>query len=123
MPATQCETPAYGCSCEWLLLFVSLESAPQPDNVEGKHPVFNPALRILDANLNRAREGLRVLEDYARFILNDDSISAHLKRIRHDLAACAPQLASEAILHRDTPGDVGTENKTSAEAHRADLAH
>src|SRR5436190_2119069 len=34
-----------------------------------------PLLRLLDANANRAREALRVLEDYARFVLDDPSIS------------------------------------------------
>ena len=43
-------------------------------------------LRILDANFNRAREALRVVEDYARFHLNDDSLSGELKQLRHDLA-------------------------------------
>ena len=42
-----------------------------------------PTLRILDANANRAREALRVLEDYARFVLNDPTLSADLKSIRH----------------------------------------
>ena len=35
-------------------------------------PVNGPLLRLLDANANRAREALRVTEDYARFVLNDD---------------------------------------------------
>jgi len=48
-------------------------------------------LRLLDANANRAREALRVLEDYARFVLNDPALSADLKSIRHTLAeATAP---------------------------------
>ena len=40
-----------------------------------------PILRLLDANANRAREALRVLEDYARFVLNDDGICETLKVI------------------------------------------
>ncbi|HEX4794020.1 MAG TPA: thiamine phosphate synthase [Humisphaera sp.] len=80
-------------------------------------------LRLLDANANRAREALRVLEDYARFMLDDNALSAALKGVRHGLAnALAPMLA-EAIVHRDTPGDVGTSNKTGAELARADLPH
>ncbi|MFN9975138.1 MAG: hypothetical protein ACK58T_35130, partial [Phycisphaerae bacterium] len=43
--------------------------------------------RILDAALNRAREGLRVLEDHARFISDDRSLSGSLKAIRHLLVA------------------------------------
>ena len=42
-------------------------------------------LRIIDANLNRAAEGLRVLEDIARLGLNDASLSERLKTLRHEL--------------------------------------
>jgi thiamine-phosphate pyrophosphorylase len=79
-------------------------------------------LRLLDANANRAREALRVLEDYARFVLDDAGLSADLKVIRHELATTLKSLLSDAILYRDTDGDVGTTNKTEAELHRADLA-
>ena len=79
-------------------------------------------LRLLDANANRAREGLRVTEDFARFVLDDRELSAALKAIRHELAAILGPLLGEAILHRDTPGDVGTANKTQAEQQREDVA-
>lgn len=79
-------------------------------------------LRLLDANANRAREGLRVLEDYARFMLNDDELSARLKGLRHELRAALAAWLDEAILRRDTPGDVGTDNKTDAELRRTDVA-
>ncbi len=75
--------------------------------------------RLLDANANRAREALRVMEDAARFLLNDRTLSAELKTLRHDLAdalAFLPDLAA----HRDTPGDVGTTITTEAEARRDD---
>ncbi|MBM3172271.1 MAG: thiamine phosphate synthase, partial [Chloroflexi bacterium] len=42
-------------------------------------------LRIIDANCNRIGEGLRFLEDIARFILNDAQLSHRLKVTRHDL--------------------------------------
>ena len=81
---------------------------------------MDPAvLRLLDANANRAREALRVMEDYARFILDDGPTSAALKRIRHELSALVP---AEAIYSRDTPGDVGTRNKTASELVREDTA-
>lgn len=80
-------------------------------------------LRLLDANLNRAREALRVVEDYARFILNDDDLSAALKQVRHDLAGATAAFGAEAILHRDTSGDVGTVIKSEGELQRQDLAH
>jgi len=80
-------------------------------------------LRILDANFNRAREALRVVEDYARFVLNDDGICGALKQLRHDLTAATAGVVGEAILHRDTPGDVGTATKTAEEQSREDLNH
>src|SRR3954466_6150090 len=77
--------------------------------------------RILDANFNRAREALRVLEDYARFALDDDALCTELKRVRHTFAEITAPLAADAIAWRDTPGDVGTDNKTPAELRREDL--
>lgn len=82
-----------------------------------------PVLRILDANANRAREALRVIEDYARFALDDDALCGSLKSLRHDFASAAAGFAADAILHRDTPGDVGTRTKTAAEQTRDDVAH
>jgi thiamine-phosphate pyrophosphorylase len=80
-------------------------------------------LRILDANCNRAREALRVLEDVARFALDDPLLQRSLKAARHDLAAATAAFLSDAIACRDTAGDVGTAASTPAERHRADLAH
>jgi thiamine-phosphate pyrophosphorylase len=80
-------------------------------------------LRILDANANRAREAMRVLEDYARFALDDQPLCAALKQLRHELAGATANLLAEAILQRDTPGDVGTAAKTQAELRREDLNH
>jgi len=48
--------------------------------------VSNQLLRMIDANLNRSSEGLRVLEDVARFLLNDAGLSQRLRTLRHDLA-------------------------------------
>ncbi len=79
------------------------------------------ALRILDANANRAREALRVMEDAARFLLNDAALAGDLKRLRHDLAgvlATMPPLEP----HRDTPHDVGTTLSTPAEHTRTSAA-
>src|SRR5262245_37392909 len=85
---------------------------------------MNPSvLRLLDANANRAREAMRVVEDYARFVLNDESICARLKELRHDFADATQSLVSDAILHRDTPGDVGKVIKTTNELAREDVAH
>jgi len=79
-------------------------------------------LRLLDANANRAREALRVWEDYARFILDDQEISAAAKSLRHQLSGLLEDVTAEAIGQRDTPGDVGRENKTSREMSRSGMA-
>jgi thiamine-phosphate pyrophosphorylase len=79
-------------------------------------------LRIIDANANRAREALRVMEDYARFILNDDELCSSLKQARHDFASAIGPVLHDAILHRDTPGDVGTQVKTDQELVRDDAS-
>ena len=89
---------------------------PMADGMNG------PILRLLDANSNRAREALRVLEDYARFVLDDAVVSNDLKVLRHDLTDISRTWTADAILWRDTPGDVGTSNKTAGELQRQDLA-
>jgi thiamine-phosphate pyrophosphorylase len=66
-------------------------------------------LRILDANFNRAREALRVLEDQARFELEDARLSAELKALRHDLDALSRPLAARLLAARDSR-DVGRDS-------------
>ena len=78
--------------------------------------------RILDANANRAREALRVMEEAARFILEDPALASDLKTLRHELANTLQNLP-DLSLHRDTPGDVGTSLHTASENTRHSLAH
>ncbi len=54
--------------------------------------------RILDAAANRAREGLRVIEDYARFALDDKFFTEQLKQIRHDLAQATQMFPASSLL-------------------------
>src|SRR5262249_19719989 len=62
--------------------------------------------RILDASANRAREGLRVVEDYVRFVLDDPFLTRRLKDVRHRLAELLNALDSDLLLgSRDTRGD------------------
>ena len=77
--------------------------------------------RILDANANRAREALRVMEDAARFILDDATLARQLKQLRHDLAEALSKLGP-LDTWRNTPGDVGTSITTKSEMTRADVA-
>ena len=78
-------------------------------------------LRLFDANCNRAREALRVLEDIARFVLDDPTLQSRLKQLRHDLASATAAVANIALVHRDTANDVGTAVSTPSEKARADL--
>lgn len=75
--------------------------------------------RILDASANRAREGLRVIEDYVRFVLDDPGLTRRLKEIRHRLAQAERGLDEQLLLgSRDTHGDVGTHIMTPSEQIR-----
>jgi thiamine-phosphate pyrophosphorylase len=81
-----------------------------------------PLLRILDASLNRAGEGLRVVEDFVRFVLDDPFLTSELKTIRHDLTTASAAISSpDRHASRDTLRDVGTEIATSSEQNRVDL--
>jgi thiamine-phosphate pyrophosphorylase len=62
---------------------------------------------MIDANLNRSSEGLRVLEDVARFVLNDAELSQGLRSLRHDLAREVKSLNVRFLSNRDSEYDVG----------------
>jgi thiamine-phosphate pyrophosphorylase len=69
-------------------------------------------LRIIDANCNRIGEGLRFLEEVARFILNDASLSKELKTIRHNVVKSINKLGIKLISERDSESDVGARAKS-----------
>lgn len=80
------------------------------------------ALRVIDANANRAREAARVMEEAARFVVGDGALSRACKEVRHGVRGAVEALPVDAlrlIAHRDTPGDVGTGIGTAAEGERA----
>jgi len=79
-------------------------------------------LRIIDANLNRAAEGLRVLEDIARLGLNDATLSERLKTLRHELVHTSPVLQEGLISARAAEADVGRDTQVAAGSERRDLA-
>ncbi|MDY3551111.1 thiamine phosphate synthase [Gemmata sp. JC717] len=82
------------------------------------------AARVLDASLNRAREAARVLEDYARFVLDDRFLTQEVKELRHGLAAAAQKLPPRVLLaSRETLRDVGTTATAASEYERASPAH
>jgi hypothetical protein len=64
-------------------------------------------LRVLDANLNRAREGLRVLEDTARFVWEDKKLFAELRELRHALDLATRSAYPKLVLARGSAEDMG----------------
>ncbi len=107
------------------------------------------SLRIIDANLNRAREALRVMEEYARLGLDDAGLSSSIKETRHALAAAVGEMedglwgdatgklaqaspnggfhsacgSGGLIRSRDIVGDVGCDVATATEYEREDALH
>ena len=63
--------------------------------------------RLIDANLNRAREGLRVVEDTARFIWSDAAAYRRLRRIRHELHDLTKGAYRALVAARDSAADSG----------------
>ena len=72
----------------------------------------NSIYRIIDANLNRVKEGLRVCEEIARFILNNRKLAASFKNIRHQIDSIAKKVYPVSLLlkERDSDADVGRLN-------------
>jgi thiamine-phosphate pyrophosphorylase len=66
--------------------------------------------RILDANFNRAKEGLRVCEDIVRFSFNSVKLSEGLKNLRHNITDSLKLLnikLANLLSERDASKDVG----------------
>lgn len=79
-------------------------------------------LRLIDANLNRASEGLRTLEDVARFVLNDARLSADLKSLRHDLTQEYAPHQKALLSARDSARDVAAFVEQESEARRTGVS-
>jgi thiamine-phosphate pyrophosphorylase len=63
--------------------------------------------RIIDANLNRAREGLRVIEEVIRFIVEDTELLNRIKSLRHELTQIFKEKKSNLIHARNSNQDIG----------------
>lgn len=78
--------------------------------------------RILDANLNRLREALRVIEEYYRFVKNDENISLELKKLRHFVSEIEKSLSINKLLeNRDTQNDCFADKNTKEEMQRTSI--
>ena len=77
----------------------------------------NNTYRIIDANLNRLREGIRVVEDVFRYIYNDKELSTKLKNLRH---LSRVENFYEILASRDVQNDV-LRQSIKSEQNRDDL--
>lgn len=78
-------------------------------------------MRVADANLNRAREGLRVCEEAARFVLLNTSLTRRCQRLRYRLTRLSEALPLQGLLaSRDSVRDIGSPGRRGPlRAHRA----
>ena len=79
---------------------------------------INPKLeRLIDANLNRLREALRLLEDIQRYIFDNKELSKSFKELRHKLT---PLFDTKRLKYRDIINDV-SKSSTQSEMERDSL--
>jgi thiamine-phosphate pyrophosphorylase len=79
---------------------------------------FSPDLyRVIDANLNRLKEGIRVIEDIARYLRNDKTLASRLKALRHESRIDDLQ---NLLASRDSVNDV-LRPTVESEMQRSDL--
>lgn len=80
-------------------------------------------LRVVDANLNRSGEALRVVEDSLRFAICDASLTSACKNLRHELSGLASEIRNRARPEsaRDAAGDVGATTNLPGEYVRTDI--
>ncbi len=80
--------------------------------------------RIIDANLNRVMEAVRVCEDIVRFSSDNEILTRKLKDLRHDIFTAIKDLRKEhleeLVSSRDVCEDVGVKSSES-EKTREDL--
>jgi len=91
---------------------VMVEPYSQTEQIQ--HVIY----RILDANLDRAREGLRIIEEWCRFGLNNAQLTLECKHLRQEIASWH---TAQIRAARDTMGDAGTELSHPQEEQRANI--
>ncbi|EDZ62795.1 Thiamine-phosphate pyrophosphorylase [Sulfurimonas gotlandica GD1] len=72
---------------------------------------------MIDANLNRLKEGIRVVEDIMRYRDNNKDFSSKLKQLRHKSRI---EEINQLLTHRDSINDV-LRPTTKSELNRTDI--
>jgi len=83
--------------------------------------ISSQILRIIDANLNRIGEGLRLLEDLARLLLNDAVLTEQLKTMRHEILESDWPFQQQLLQYRNSEGDVGIDIEVPGEEKEREL--
>ena len=68
-------------------------------------------IRILDTNLNRCKEGLRVVEDTCRFVFCDETLYKKIRRVRHLSTKYLIDQYEQMLTARDSIKDSGRKAK------------
>ena len=82
-----------------------------------KNSLSPELFRVIDANLNRLKEGIRVVEDIMRYRDNNKDLSKKLKELRHSARI---NETLELLVHRDSINDV-LRPSTKSELNRTDI--
>lgn len=82
-----------------------------------KNTLSPDLFRVVDANINRLKEGIRVVEDIMRYRDNNKEFSSQLKNLRHKAKISE---TDELLLHRDSINDV-LRPSISSEMNRTDI--
>ncbi|MFA4830995.1 MAG: thiamine phosphate synthase [Patescibacteria group bacterium] len=82
---------------------------------------MNRDFSIIDANINRAREGLRVVEDICRFVLRDRVLFEKIKEARHHLAEIEQNFGSASSVNARQGEDIGLEAVVESEYQRSSI--
>ena len=72
-------------------------------------PLEPKIYRLIDANLNRLKEGIRVIEDILRYVFDNKELALRLKNLRHEARFDDPKL----LEYRDIKKDVLKQSITS----------
>lgn len=90
-------------------------------NMASSEATSHQTLRIIDASLDRVGEGLRLLEDIARLMLNDAALTQQLKTMRHELIRGDASFHQQLLQSRNSEGDIGIDIEVPGEAKEKEL--
>ncbi len=90
-------------------------------NMAYSNATTRQTLRIIDASLNRVGEGLRLLEDMARLLLNDTGLTQQLKTMRHELIRGDYSFNEQLLQSRNSESDVGIDLDPEAFPYTANV--